>query len=149
MQVVNSAQADKQTLLTASDNYARGNYPAPNIVMNWTAKQFGSQEEQEKYGQLEIAILAFSRKYMRVVTGAARSVAELSINAQKGSDIIAKFDSWQVLKAKVDQAQKEMDNEGLGYRNGMDAIKDELNKFGGTGVSGGGGGGKSDPASLR
>jgi hypothetical protein len=142
MQVVNSAELDKNTLLKTSDNFSRYNYPAPNMITNWTAKQFGSQERQKEYAQFETALLAFSRKYMRVVTGAARSVAELSINAQKGSDIISKFDSWEVLKARIEQAQKEINNEQTGYLNGMDALKDELAKFGGASK-------KSDPAGLR
>jgi hypothetical protein len=148
MQVVNSAALDKDTLLKTSDNFKRSDYPAPNAVMNWTAKQFGSQERQKEYAQFETALLAFSRKYMRVVTGAARSVAELSVGAQKASDIISKFDSWDVLQARVNQAQKEIDNEQKGYLNGMDALKAEVARFGNTSKTDGASQ-KSDPLGLR
>lgn len=106
-------QADKNAvaLLHTSKAFTRSNYPAPNKIINWWSKNFGSVERQSELGQFGVALLAFSREYMKVVTGSARSVAELSLGAQATADeILSKFDSWKTLEAKVNQARIEMEN---------------------------------------
>ena len=112
--------------MTRSGAFERSNYPAPNKIVTLTGEQLGSQQTQKEIGQFKIALLAFSRKYMRIVTGAARSVAELSVGAQQNADtILNKFDSWSTLKAKVEQAQAEINNTDTSYK---DQLK-ELDKI--------------------
>jgi len=128
-------------LQVASNNYARSNYPAPNKVINMAAEQLGSPKRQKEFAQFKLALMAFSREYMRVVTGAARSVAELTVGAQASADeILSKFSSWETLKAQIDQAKIEIENVHKSYKGtlrdqaidlyGKDPI-DEKNQGGG------------------
>jgi hypothetical protein len=129
-------------LKVASDAYQRSNYPAPNKVINWSSEQFGSPEKQAEFAKFKLALMAFSREYMRVVTGAARSVAELSVGAQASADdILSKFSSWQTLQAQVDQAKIEIENVHKSYQGtlrqqstdlyGKDPIQDKGSANGG------------------
>lgn len=125
-------QADKNAdaLLTTSKAFTRTDYPAPNKIVNWWSKNFGSVERQSELGQFGVALLAFSREYMKVVTGSARSVAELSLGAQATADeLLSKFDSWGVLEAKVRQAKTEMDNTNKSNIEEIGKVSNELRNF--------------------
>ena len=111
-QTDNNAEA----LQKVSDTYSRSNYPGPNKMINWGSQQFGSQQRQAEFAKFKLALMAFSREYMRVVTGAARSVSELTVGAQASADdILSKFSSWSTLKAQVDQAKIEIQNVHKAY----------------------------------
>jgi len=127
-QVIDAADLDAHTLLKTSTNFGRSDYPAPNRIIGWGSEQFGSEEAQKEFGQFKVALPAFSRKYMRIVTGSARSVSELSVGAQAtADDILSKFDSWSTLEAKVKQAQQEIKNEEIGYNNGLKTLREVIN----------------------
>jgi hypothetical protein len=126
-QVIRESQMDANTLLGRSSVFSRSNYPAPNKLITWTGEQAGSPKTQAEIGQFKIALLAFSRKYMRVVTGAARSVAELSVGAQDTAEtVLNKFDSWTTLEAKVKQAQAEINNTDKSYKDELKALDDVI-----------------------
>jgi hypothetical protein len=99
--------ADKMADLMNERNtsYKRTNWPAPNKFWNWAQKNLSSPQLAE----FETSLMAFSREYMRIVTGAARSVSELSVTAQtKIDEVLNRFDNWEVVDAKIKQAQKEI-----------------------------------------
>jgi len=126
-QAIIQTDHNANALLTASKGFSRSNYPLPNKIITMTGEQLGSPERQAEVGRFKIALLAFSREYMRVVTGAARSVAELSITAQDTADtILSKFDSWSTLEAKVKQAQIEIGNVQKSYKEALDTVQKSL-----------------------
>ena len=110
-QSAGQAKNNAEALLKTSENFGRYNYPAPNRIAGWWAKNLGSPERQASFGRLKVALNAWAREYMRVTTGAAASVAELTAGAQaKVDEMLSTSDSWSTLKAKVKQGQVEMDN---------------------------------------
>jgi hypothetical protein len=139
-QAVNQAQYLGKALYDTSNNFKRFGYPAPNRVAVWASTQLGDKETQEAVGRFKVALMAFSREYMRVVTGGARSVAELSIGAQDtADDVLARFDTWDVLNAKVDQAFIEMNYVSKSFQDQMNNIQNELGPSGVVGLTGGSG----------
>ena len=135
MQAVEMTKQYATLVHDRNNAYQRSGYPAPNRFYNWAQKNLSSQE----LAQFEMSLMAFSREYMRVTTGAARSVAELSVGAQaKVDDILSKFDSWQVMNARVSQAEKEINAVPESYQRRIGAIKGRLDKA--YGMVGGGGG---------
>lgn len=121
------AQKNADALLQTSTDYKRSNYPAPNQLVGWVSKNLGNQKTQAEFGKFKVALLAFTREYMRVTTGAAASVAELSVKAQeKADDIISSSDSWSTLDAKVKQAKIEMDNTVKSHKEEADETMNRL-----------------------
>lgn len=111
-------QTDKnaEEVNRTSSNFLRSNYPGPNAILTFVGKNIGNQKLQAEIGEFKVALMAFQREYMRVVTGGARSVAELSVGAQMTSEqILGQFDSWPTLKAKVAQARREIANTKTSY----------------------------------
>jgi len=129
MQAVEMTKQYATLVHDRNNTYERTGYPAPNKFYNWAQKNLSSEE----LAQFEMSLMAFSREYMRVTTGAARSVAELSIGAQaKVDDILSKFDSWKVMNARISQAEKEIDAVPQAYEKRIGAIKGRLDKAYGT-----------------
>jgi hypothetical protein len=122
-QAVGQSEKNAEALRTASANYRRSSYPGPNHFVNWAKKNMSSKE----YGQFEVALQAFQKEYMKVTTGAARSVAELSVGAQMSAEqIMSKFDSWEVLEAKIKQAQTEINNSPQSYNKQLRKIEGRI-----------------------
>jgi hypothetical protein len=140
-QAVMQADNNGRALQEASRNFNRSEYPLPNKIQTWLGTQAGTPQQQKEIAQFKVGLLAFSREYMRVVTGAARSVAELSMKAQDtADDVMSRFDSWSTLNAKIEQARKEMAGVSKSHADVANEIKDSLSKIGkaGGGADGGG-----------
>jgi hypothetical protein len=124
-QAVEQSKENASLLREANTNYKRTGYPAPNKFLSWADTNL-SKEEKAKF---DLALLAFSREYMRVVTGAARSVSELSVGGQAtADDILSKFSSWEVLNAKIEQAQKEIENVPKSYETQINEVSGRIKK---------------------
>lgn len=137
-QSVSQANKNRKEVSRTSKEYARSKFPGPNRFLNWWNDNL-TTDQQKKFGQFKVALLAFSREYMKVVTGSARSVSELSISAAATADeILRKFDSWEVLEAKLDQAQKEMNNFNKSNNEEIQNVKKQIKNAQQGNASGGG-----------
>lgn len=122
-QAVEQSRNNAKLVLEANNNYKRLGYPAPNKFWDYAQKHLSSTER----AQFELSLLAFSREYMRVTTGGARSASELSVGAQKNVDeILSRFDSWDVLNKKIEQAQKEIDAVPQSYDRELNKIRKQI-----------------------
>ena len=131
-QAIKQSNKNAHEVFRTSDSFTRSDYPAPNKIIQWTGQQVGSQKLQAEIGQFKVALQAFQREYMRIVTGAARSVAELSIHAQmSGEEILSQFNSWSTLKAQVDQANREINNVQKSYTEELGEVKGAYKKISG------------------
>lgn len=126
-QAVSQASANRDQVIETSRRYNRFNIPAPNRVGNWLTYNAGSAEQQKQYGQFQIALLAFAREYMKIVTNSARTPTELSVQAQQMVDrLFRESDSWAALEGKLEQAQKEMDNTTESYSKTIKRIDERM-----------------------
>jgi len=123
IQVVEQLRNFSPLLHEANDKYKRLGYPAPNKFWNWAQKNLSSPE----LAQFEMSLLAYSRDYMKVTTGAARSVAELTMGAQEKVDtILSRFDSWEVMDARIKQADKEVNGVEKSYNTQLEKIRGRI-----------------------
>jgi hypothetical protein len=117
------AERNIKILRQYSDKYIRIKYPTPNSLLAVWDVQTGDVPVE----QFKIALLAASREYMRVVTGGARSAAELSVDAQKKADELLNVSkSWDVLQGQTDVMMQELKATKGSYDEQMQELKDKI-----------------------
>ena len=123
MQAERQAERNIKIVQDVSNKYIRSRFPLPNKF--WAAVRTGTGDPI--MGEVQVKLLAASREYMRVVTGGARSAAELSIAAQtKADEIMNNSDSWEVVNAKTSAMIQELKATEKSFKDQMQEQQDVI-----------------------
>jgi hypothetical protein len=96
-----------------------------NQFINWVRDHASSEQVK----RAKLALSTFAREYQRVVTGAARSAAELSMGAQEFSDKMFSLDySRDAIRGLIEVGIKDMDGSIEAYRTTTNDIYSRIGK---------------------
>lgn len=146
------AHNSAELLKTAMKNYGPGDIPKINAAAMIAIRNMGSAEDMGKLSAYEQAIYAYSREYVRAMSGGALSVAQLHAATQeKSEELFKKTAAPAQMNAAIEQSLLEVDQFQKSWKETTNELRNKMSTrppspSGATGMPGAK---TSDPLGLR